>query len=158
MRLYTSYFYQVRFFAPYEIPLSTAKSDPKWFHNFKDQSHIFLDKRGVVNGVRFDAFVPHPSCHDGCHGYKSCMGLPTDCSPMRDYRRQLDTLDFPRVMAILEETAQTVVQAFSLDREPTFIFLVHEAPDTICSERFPIQEWFASHGVDVQEWTRPFIS
>lgn len=32
MKIYTSYFYQIRFFKPNMIPLSTAKYDPSWFH------------------------------------------------------------------------------------------------------------------------------
>ena len=57
MKFYTSYFYQVRFFTPNMIPISTAKWDPKWFHDFQDNKYVFLDKRGVCNGLRADPFV-----------------------------------------------------------------------------------------------------
>lgn len=32
MKILISYFYQIRFFKPNMIPLSTAAFDPKWFH------------------------------------------------------------------------------------------------------------------------------
>lgn len=32
MKILTSYFYQIRNFKPYQIPLSTAISDPAWYH------------------------------------------------------------------------------------------------------------------------------
>lgn len=34
MKFYTSYFYKLRFFTPNMLPFSTAKWDPKWYHNF----------------------------------------------------------------------------------------------------------------------------
>lgn len=39
MKIYTSYFYMVRFMKPYMIPLSTAKFDPAWFH--KELGHKY---------------------------------------------------------------------------------------------------------------------
>ena len=32
MKFYVSYFYAVRFMKPNTVALSTAKSDPQWFH------------------------------------------------------------------------------------------------------------------------------
>ena len=46
MKIMTSYFYQIRFFKPYMIPLSTAKWDPKWFHRNQGQNYQFKDKNG----------------------------------------------------------------------------------------------------------------
>lgn len=43
MKLCTSYFYRIRFFRPDIVPFSTAKWDPKWYHNFQGQANIFLD-------------------------------------------------------------------------------------------------------------------
>ena len=48
MKLCTSYFYRIRFFRPDIVPFSTAKWDPKWYHNFQGQNNIFLDRNGVL--------------------------------------------------------------------------------------------------------------
>ena len=37
MKIMTSYFYAIRFFKPNMIPISTAKWDPKWYHQNKGQ-------------------------------------------------------------------------------------------------------------------------
>lgn len=52
MKLAISYFYQIRFFKPYMIPVSTAHWDPDWYHDWMGDAHMFVDKRGVLNGVR----------------------------------------------------------------------------------------------------------
>ena len=45
MQIMTSYFYQVRFMKPNMIPLSTALSDPQWFHKGTyDKTIQFKDK------------------------------------------------------------------------------------------------------------------
>lgn len=68
MRLYTSYFYQIRFFTPNMVPVSTAVWDPKWYHNFAGQDSVFLDKRSVVNGLRAPALAPGPQLEGTCVG------------------------------------------------------------------------------------------
>ncbi len=68
MKLYTSYFYQVRFFRPNMVPLSTAIWDPKWYHDGKDHAYTFIDKNGVINGIRCEALHPGTSCSGLCHG------------------------------------------------------------------------------------------
>ena len=50
MKLAISYFYQIRFFKPYMIPVSTAHWDPAWYHDWAGAAHVFVDKRGVING------------------------------------------------------------------------------------------------------------
>ena len=50
MKLRLSYFYQIRNFKPNMIPMSTALSDPAWYHDFKDKDYIFarLSDKNVV--------------------------------------------------------------------------------------------------------------
>lgn len=153
MDIYTSYFYQVRFMRPYDIPLSTAVYDPKWYHDFQNQEYIFLNKRGVINGVRFAAFAPGPGCNGLCQGINNCRnGEPSTCPFLNAYRKQLDRLDFDQTMQILLTIGQNIRQSFNLDRDPNFIFLVHEAPNNRCSERRVIQQWFTDNGHPVSEW------
>lgn len=52
MKLAISYFYQIRNFKKNMLPLSTAVSDPAWFHENLNNNHIFIDKRGIINGIR----------------------------------------------------------------------------------------------------------
>ena len=58
MKIYTSYFYKIRFFKPNMIPISTAMWDPKWYHANQKQDHWFVDKNGVINGLRASVFAP----------------------------------------------------------------------------------------------------
>lgn len=58
MKIYTSYFYQVRNFPINTVAFSTAMWDPKWFHDFKDRKYKFKDKRGIWNGLRATPLVP----------------------------------------------------------------------------------------------------
>lgn len=152
MKIYTSYFYQVRNFKPHMIPLSTAMWDPKWFHNFKGQGHVFFDKNHVVNGLRLNDLVPMPQLHGTCSGREQCELQPQDCKFLKFYKAQLDAIDFDKFMEMLEFSINSIKALAKLDEEPVVMILVHEAPDNVCSERGPIQQWFAEHGVEVTEF------
>ena len=157
MTIYTSYFYMVRFFPKNLIPISTAKFDPLWYHDFKnnkDQSYTFRDKRGVLNGLRAPMFAP------GAHlaGYcgPDCGMDPDTCDFLSGYYAQLNRLDFHEIMGRFN----SLHDQFCLREGFTdcdFALLVHEAPTNKCSERVPIQQWFAAHGIQVQEWSKNSI-
>ncbi len=150
-----SYFYQVRFMQPWIIPLSTAVWDPKWFHDFQGQEHVFLDRRGVLNGLRFEAFAPGKSCSGLCRGPANCEGRgPDECEFLRVYREQLDVLQEDDVIPVLKDMISAVQQGFSMQRDCDIVFLVHEAPDNLCSERRVIQQWFTRQGYSCEEWSR----
>ena len=155
MKIYTSYFYMVRFFTPNMLPISTAKWDPKWFHNFQGQKHCFIDRRGVLNGVRADAMAPDASCDKLCRGPETCNYInPKQCDFLRMYRKQLDKIDFEKFiknMAYLRANF-TKLGRFKNAGEFIPVFLVHEAPTNPCSERVVIQQWFSDNGVKVTEW------
>ena len=153
MRIYTSYFYQVRFFPPDLIPLSTAVWDPKWFHDNKSQSYQFKDRRGVLNGLRAEIF--YPRVH-GCSG-KPCEFVPTNCQFLLDYTKQLDKLNFQEVMERFKTLHDKICAAEGL-RDCDFALLLHEAPTNPCSERGPIQKWFAANGMPIEEWYPLFQS
>ena len=79
MKVYTSYFYKIRFFKPNMIPISTALRDPKWYHQNQNQEHWFIDKNGVINGLRAPVFAPGlaatavSSCGASCpKDFKNC--------------------------------------------------------------------------------------
>ena len=59
INFYISYFYQIRNMKPNMLPVSTAMWDPKWFHNGKSEEWRYMDKNGVINGVRMiDLMMP----------------------------------------------------------------------------------------------------
>lgn len=153
MAIYTSYFYQVRFMRPTDIPMSTAVWDPKWFHDFKGQDYMFLDKRGVLNGLRASMFAPDDTCKDLCRGLENCPGRGQPiCQFLSNYRKQLDKLDAHQLSKFLEQLAPMLQKATGNPGPFNHILLLHEAPTNPCSERGVIQQWFAAAGITVEEW------
>lgn len=137
MKFYISYFYALRFMKPEAVPLSTGHSDPPYFHDNRNRYYVFRDKRGVMNGLRAEPFVPH--CEYSDHF-------------MEDYKKQLDALDFDEMMERFESIAERVSPGVE---DPEVVLLVWEAPDNPISERWPLFEWFQEHGVKVEEYPIP---
>lgn len=153
MKVYTSYFYQIRFFEPNMIPISTAKFDPKWYHQNRDQSHWFIDKNGVINGLRAEEFAPGPVASQLCRG--ACDPKdPNNCHFLKAYSHQLNQLDIDNIMARTENLCAAVRPVVKYTGDPIAVFIVHEAPDNPCSERAAIQNYFKSHGIDCEEWRK----
>lgn len=155
-KVYTSYFYQIRFFKPNMIPLSTAVWDPKWYHAFKDQDTVFIDKNGVLNGCRFEAMHPDNTCADLCRGPETCQtGDPAQCQFLINYWKQLDSLNFNLVIKNLETYLLDIQKILNFEELAIPVFIVHEAPDNPCSERIVIQRWFNENGVCCKELPYP---
>ena len=140
---------------PYMVPLSTACFDPKWFHQNKGQEYVWKDKNGVYNGLRAQVFAPGPMCEGMCRGPETCLThSPQSCLFLNTYRYQLDLLDYNDVIARCERMGNYIQSLENFSEEPVIMLLVHEAPQNPCSERRVIQEWFASHGKEVKEWSK----
>lgn len=156
MKIYTSYFYQIRFFPKNLIPLSTAHSDPQWFHqNTRNHRLQFVDKRGVLNGLRAEPFVPRFTTDDpgACFGPDYCSDIPELCVFLKKYREQLDQLNYLEMMERCHMLGKKIENRLGTDyANPDFAFIVHEAPWNSCSERRVIQEWFYDNGLRVEEW------
>lgn len=156
MKIRTSYFYQVRHFRDYMLPLSTAMYDPKWFHDNKGNSYQFRDKNGIINGGRAIMFTPDKNCDGLCHGPETCDGKPDNCKFLKNYKKQLDNLNFKKVMKWLEDCAEFCAKWSTYKgEEPIIVLLFHEKPDNPCSERWAVIDWFKEHGVDVDELEYP---
>lgn len=150
MKVYTSYFYKIRFFQPNMIPISTAKWDPKWYHANQKQDHWFIDKNGVINGLRAPVFAPGLIASELCRG--DCDPKdPASCDFLKAYSYQLSLLDFNDIMVRTEKLCESVRPVVGYEGEPIAVFIVHEAPDNPCSERAAIQKYFRSHGVECEE-------
>lgn len=153
MTIYTSYFYQVRNFPRTLLPVSTAYSDAKWYHQFGDKETVFVDSRGVVNGLRADLLVPITHGAANCVGQDVCRDAPLDtCPALQTYYRQLQSIDFQQFIATLEKMVVQAKSFLNLSVIPDVALLVHEAVGNPCSERVAIQRWFADNDYAIDEW------
>lgn len=149
----TSYFYQIRFFKPNMIPISTARWDPSWFHKGKGEKFTFFDDNGVINGLRLPEFAPGPMCEGLCSGNDKCIGHnPSSCDFLKIYRKQLNSIPYKDLIHRCEKYLTWYKSKYEREIvDPIFVMIVYEAPDNSCSERAAIQDWFKSHGVDCKE-------
>lgn len=158
MRAAISYFYQIRFFKPYMIPLSTAIWDPKWFHKGLGPTHVFRDKNGVINGLRINPLVPTFEGNTTlCHGRDDCIhGDPETCAFRKRYAEQLRRYPMDEFKSNLERSMREVADTQRLRYEDMLaVFIVYETPDNKCSEREELIKWFADNGEDVKELVYP---
>lgn len=150
MKIYISYFYNIRFFPETLLPVSTAAWDPKWFHNFDKPNVVFRDKRNVVNGVRLDEFAPidlfDPDTDCPPKGI-GCPHTPDTCNFLKKHYNHLCTLDFDLIMKKLTDKCTNV-------NATDICLIVYEKPDNLCSERTTLTRWFKEHGIELEEWSR----
>lgn len=153
MKIVLGYFYQVRFCKPNMIPVSTALSDPKWYHQNRGPYHTFFDKNNVINGLRCEDLAPGPMCTGLCNGSRDKGCEPATCDFLRTYRLQLEaTFD---INSFLERCAIAAIRTQQMNHfegEPIIVLLVHEAPDNPCSERKPLIDFFNAHGIPLEEF------
>ena len=156
MKIAISYFYQIRFFKPWMIPVSTACFDPKWFHQWSGPNFTFLDKRNVVNGLRCEELHPGPLCEGLCRGRDSCDdGNPNKCAFLQQYMRQLENMDLDQFLQRAAASLSRLKQQLNLDREPLLVLIVYEIPNNPCSERQALLKYFNSHGIECEELKYP---
>lgn len=146
MKFYTSYFYQIRFLKPYQLAFSTAMWNPAFFR----EEHV--DSEGRLMGLRATPFIPGPICKNDCHGPENCLLTPKNCLFLQHYMTQLRRLDFNKTIKRFEEIAYAVKEDLKFKEEPEILLIVYEAPTNLCSERGPIQQWFAENNMPIQEW------
>ena len=144
MKLYTSYFAQLRNFPPNLVGLSTAIWNPKWLNPGRDKNGaIWLD---------IPPLKPGRECDGLCNG-KCAPKHPNDCNFLKVYRKQLDKIDFKMFIKHLEALAKTIQFGENLE-EVNFAFLVYEKYDNPCSERTIIHQWFKDNGMEIEEWKK----
>lgn len=159
LKFYISYFYKVRKMSSNLLPMSTAVWDPKWFHDNKGPEHRFIDKNGVINGVRMNGLMMPMYAYEQlikegneCRPYCPLEGN-SSCPFMEKYaecvRKRYS--DFEKFVAFCEGYADFVSRVMG-NRIDAIVFLVHEAPWKKCGERPVLQEWFAENGYELKEW------
>lgn len=142
MKLYTSYFAQLRNFPQNLVGLSTAHWNPKWLQPNRDKNGaLWLD---------IPPLKPGPQCDGLCAG-NCAVKKPQECQFLKVYREQLNQLDFNVFITKLEHLAKQIQEGENLS-EVNFAFLVYETPQNPCSERHVIQEWFNDNGVQLEEF------
>lgn len=151
MKFKISYFARIRKFAQHEVPVSTAMWDPKWFHPMRKPKGIYTDKRGVINGLRVDPFVPG---YGGCDGPRDCLWEPEKCNFMDRYRQQLSKLDAAEILQRFRDLEARLQEKYpgQFPDGVTFVLMVYEKPDNECSERVPIMDWFHENAIAIEEW------
>ena len=142
MKIYTSYFAQLRKFPPNLIGLSTAIGNPYWRPMGKD-------KRGVIC-VDCPPFKPGRECMGLCAG-RCDPKHPEDCDFLKAYKAQLDKLNLYSIQESLGKLGTQIARDEGFT-DVDFAFLVYETPTNPCSERVAIQQYFKEHGINVQEW------
>lgn len=155
MKYYITHFYNIRFFSPNCIPVSTAVSDPAYYHNnTKNNNLCFVDSRGVMNGIREESLSPKTLPSDAHVCTKNCefSNLNPECPFLLAYREYLNTLDFEHLKRELERMAYEVQKILGFKEEPKIVLIVHEATDNPCSERKVLQDYFSEHGITLTEW------
>lgn len=156
MQICTSYFYQIRNFKDNMIPVSTAISDPVWFHPPKNKEY-YIDKRGIVCGLRYEPLIVQLQGTHCCPCEDKSQALA--CPTMQEYRQLLETVDFDRMIKGFQYCANKF-RPLPFDdgiNDPIIVLMVHETPDNPCSERYALQDYFTSHGWECKELNYPII-
>jgi len=142
MKIYTSYFAQLRKFPTNLVGLSTAAWNPRWRPMGKD-------RRGVIC-VDCPPFKPGKQCEGLCRG--ECNPKhPEDCAFLKTYKAQLDNLNIINIQNSLGKLATHIMKDENIN-DLDFALLVYETPQNPCSERWPIQQWFKEHNIHIEEW------
>ena len=138
MKIATSYFYQIRNFQPYMIPISTCLSDPVWYKPPPEKEY-YIDKRGIVNGLRYKDLIVQPGgCPCKYHNQKELQ-----CDFLTEYRKRLhQQINMIKINKAFQFCANKFQKELNLIQEPIIVLMVYETPNNPCSERSVLQEVF----------------
>lgn len=120
--------------------------DPKWYHNFKSDDTIFVDKRGIINGLR--AYILSPYKIENCECLNCKYHKDTSiCSFIKQYHDYIFSLNFDEVYKYLSNISHKF-------NDSDICLMVYEKPDNPCSERSTLLKWFSQNGIEVKEFSR----
>jgi len=160
MKVYISYFYQIRNFTPNMLPLSTAMYPPKWFNK---NNRYWMDARGVINGVSIDEFIfpkhlfdnvldDNNKCGNDCGFYPIGEDWFKWCPFMKIYYNHLREQNLIDILNRYENVIKhTFNEILNLNID-TIVLIVHEPPDRYCGERPVLKRYFAENGIELEEW------
>lgn len=142
MRLYTSYWAQVRFFPKNLVGLNTTVWPPKW-------RPLGKDKRDVIV-LDCPPLKPGAECEGLCRG--ACEPKhPEDCKFLEVYYNQLTKIDINKFCNNLSRLHNQICKDEGYD-DLDFALIVFETPTNKCSERWPLQKWLKEHKIEIEEW------
>lgn len=144
MKIYTSYWAQVRNFPKNLVGLNTTVWPPKW-------RPLGQDKRGIIV-VDCPPLKPGIECEGLCAG-KCNPKHPEDCTFLKVYYEQLCKINFNDFLQSLEKLKLQIEEGEVLD-DVSFALIVFESPTNYCSERWKLQKWLKENGVEVEEWQK----
>lgn len=136
------------------LPISTCLSDPIWYRP-PDRQEYYLDKRGIICGLRYEPLIVQKYGTKKCMGKLSCCPFVHfqphyDCEMLQEYRKLLDTVDFDKMIKAFEYC----LNKFNKD---IIVLIVYETPDNLCSERKYLQEYFNFHDIECKELEYPIV-
>lgn len=160
--IYFATFYQVRFMNENILPLSICSGEPSWFHDGKDRSYVFTDKRNVVNGL-----IATPLCLssqtaakiDDMGGMcsKHCQQDKHHCLFKDLYYSELINKDINEILKYLEEVKRTYKRSKEIKGDVDIALLVYEQPDNICSEREVVKRYLNEHNIETREYSQDLV-
>ena len=141
MKIYTSYWYQVRNFPKNLVGLNTTVWPPKY-------RPLGQDNRGVWV-IDCPLLKPGPACEGLCNG-KCAEKHPQNCSFLKTYYSQLEEIDFTKFTNSLNDLKDKICAGEGFE-DIDFALIVFEPPSRSCSERDPLTKWLNSHNIEVKE-------
>lgn len=133
------------------IPISTAKNDPPWYHNYGDNSILFIDKNGVLNGARTEIL-------NTATIEKRIIGAPPqdDEEFIHFYNQEIELNGgIQKFLKELTAFATYWCNSNHINEEPIIVFIVYESPTNPKSEREPLLKFFASRNINCEELKYP---
>ena len=144
MKIYTSYWAQVRNFPKNLVGLNTTIYPPKW-------RPLGQDKRGIWV-IDCPILKPGKECEGLCNG-KCDPKHPNDCAFLDTYHEQLMKINMDDFSSHLTDLYYKITEGENLDTID-FALIVFEAPTNPCSERGALQSWLRYNGIEVEEWQK----
>ena len=153
MKIYTSYFYQIRNFTPNFIPVSTCLSDPAWYRPPENKEY-YIDKRGIVCGLRYEPLIVQRYCTKSCIGERSICPFAIgdyNCELMPEYEQLLYySVDKEKTLKAFEHCLNKFKKELNFKEEPIICLMVYEAPSNLCSERIALQRFFQCQELQIK--------
>ena len=146
MKWSITYYYNIKYLKPNQLPLSTAMWPPKFFlTTYGMNNGIHFDKRAIILGLTAKLLVPQQQCECPCEkkDYQHCSFLKT-------YYEQLSKINFDSYIHSKERLISklSAIIGHNIDE---IVLLVYEKPDNPCSERTILKKWFKEHGIELDE-------
>jgi hypothetical protein len=146
------------------IPISTALWDPKWYHkNSYNKYEKFIDKNGVINGLRIELLNPLNPDNNETQDCRLCtendkIKYNGNCQFLNDYYNKISKINFDRFMKYLNDIAISVQNQLGFSHEPLIVLIVHETPKNPCSERIILQKYFSDNNNYLPELIYPIMN